>query len=73
MLFVKLEFLFKQEGICDFKLAQSITVLMEWKQKCILGIIEGPLVLVMLALLGFCSLFSSWTRTDFTQDDNKGS
>ena len=71
--FVKLEFLFKQEGICDFKLAQSITVLMEWKQKCILGIIEGPLVLVMLALLGFCSLFSSWTRTDFAQDDNKGS
>ena len=46
---------------------------MELKQKCILGIIEGPLVLVMLALLGFCSQFSSWTRTDFTQDDNKGS
>ena len=46
---------------------------MEWKQKCILGIIEGPLVLVMLALLGFCSQFSSWTRTDFAQDDNKGS
>ena len=60
MLFVKLEFLFKQEGICDFKLAQSITVLMEWKQKRILGIIEWSVV----GCAGFVGILLSVLQLD---------